>query len=271
MPWRATGVKYSQNEIYVDIVEEIDAIVDVTGNVVSLDVSGSIECQSHLTGIPDLMLTFKDPEVIDDCSFHPCVRYSRYELDGVVSFVPPDGDFQLMRYRVRDSASRMFNPPIHCNSQWTYGNASSGSEEMNGRLILDVSARSVSSLILSASRRGPLVLEDVTVVIPFPKIVRTTKLTVTVGTVVYNEASKIAKWTIGNVDMQKKTRLEGSMVLNGEKRPDDNRSLSLSWKIPLASVSGLTVSGLSIVGEPYKPYKGVRNITRSGRFQVRCN
>jgi AP-3 complex subunit mu len=26
MPWRKTGVKYAQNEIYLDIIEEIDAI-----------------------------------------------------------------------------------------------------------------------------------------------------------------------------------------------------------------------------------------------------
>jgi AP-3 complex subunit mu len=48
MPWRAAGVRYSQNEIYIDIVEEIDAIMDANGNVVSSDVSGSIQAQSHL-------------------------------------------------------------------------------------------------------------------------------------------------------------------------------------------------------------------------------
>lgn len=31
MPWRKTGVRYTQNEIYFDICEEINAIVDATG------------------------------------------------------------------------------------------------------------------------------------------------------------------------------------------------------------------------------------------------
>ena len=31
MPWRKTGVKYAQNEIYLDIIEEIDAVVDANG------------------------------------------------------------------------------------------------------------------------------------------------------------------------------------------------------------------------------------------------
>jgi len=97
MPWRKSGVKYSQNEIYLDIVEEMDAIIDHSGQVVSSEVSGIIHVNSRLSGIPDLILAFVDPDVIDDCSFHPCVRYNRYERDKTVSFVPPDGTFELMR------------------------------------------------------------------------------------------------------------------------------------------------------------------------------
>ena len=71
MPWRKTGVKYSQNEIYLDIIEEIDAIVDRNGQIISSEVTGVIAGNSKLSGVPDLMLSFVDPEVIDECSFHP--------------------------------------------------------------------------------------------------------------------------------------------------------------------------------------------------------
>lgn len=74
MPWRKTDVKYSQNEIYIDIIEEVDAIVDRSGQIVSSDVSGIIVGNCRLSGVPDLALTFADSSVIDDCSFHPCVR-----------------------------------------------------------------------------------------------------------------------------------------------------------------------------------------------------
>jgi AP-3 complex subunit mu len=270
MPWRAAGVSYSNNEIYIDIVEEIDALVDTTGNVISSDVSGSIQAQSHLSGVPDLLLTFQDPSVIDDCSFHPCVRYGRFEADSVVSFVPPDGNFELMRYRVRNAAAQMVHPPISCNPTWNF-TASENDSTMNGRVSIFLSVRSVSSLILSASRRGPLVVEDVAVTIPFPKLVRTTNLEVNMGNVIYDEATKVARWTIGKLDATKRPQLTGTMVLEGKKKPQENQNLTLNWKIPLASVSGLNVSGLSLTGERYSVYKGVRNITRSGRFQVRCN
>jgi hypothetical protein len=28
VPWRRTGVRYASNEIYIDIIEELDAIID---------------------------------------------------------------------------------------------------------------------------------------------------------------------------------------------------------------------------------------------------
>lgn len=70
-------------------------------------------------GTPDLLLTFTNAKVLDDCSFHPCVRYDapflgciatisttgylsslqRWTRDKALSFVPPDGHFTLMEYR----------------------------------------------------------------------------------------------------------------------------------------------------------------------------
>ena len=34
-----------------------------------------------------------------DATFHPCVNLGRFQAERVVSFVPPDGEFELMRYR----------------------------------------------------------------------------------------------------------------------------------------------------------------------------
>ena len=301
IPWRAAGVSYTQNEIYMDIVEEIDAIVDaVTGNLISSDVSGSIQCQSHLSGVPDLLLTFNDPSLIDDWSFHPCVRYSRFEREQVVSFVPPDGNFQLMKYSISADRRANFSPPLDCHSQWNVttrpdnGFASPATDkqqstmttmttttmEASARLVVQIQVKSLSSLIKSATRTvGGLrtVIEDVAVTIPLPKQVRTAKFQVSTGSIVYDEAGKIAKWTLGKMaDDASMTRaqLTADLKLNLKKQQqsdDDIRSpnLSLHWKIPLASVSGLSVSGLSLSGEAYRPYKGVRNITKSGLYQVR--
>ena len=173
------------NAIYIDIVEEIDAILSADGAVLASDVTGSLQSQSTLSGVSDIMLTFNDANLIDDCSFHPCVRYMLFEKDKIVSFVPPDGPFELMRYRVRlgggsgggggSKSVSMGNLPIQVIPRISYGRFASGGGEsdradMTGRISLSVTARSISSLIYSSSRKGPLIVEDVSVVIPFPTL-----------------------------------------------------------------------------------------------------
>ncbi len=37
---------------------------------------------------------------LGDVKFHQCVRLSRFENDRTISFVPPDGEFELMNYRL---------------------------------------------------------------------------------------------------------------------------------------------------------------------------
>lgn len=294
MPWRKAGVTHANNEIYIDIVEEVDAILSSNGGVISSDVSGSIQAQSNLSGVPDLILTFNDASLIDDCSFHPCVRYARFEKDKIVSFVPPDGPFELMRYRVKMNHGEggggrrqhnnlpAGNMPIQVVPRISYGRFGSGEKgnrEVAGRISLSVTARSISTLVYSSSRKGPLIIEDVAVIIPFPKFVRTANLNATAGRIIYDEAGKIAKWVIGNLDEKMRPQLNGTILLeDGSEEIMASSSISdggqppllVTWKILLASVSGLNVSGLSVTGEHYKPYKGVRNITKSGTFQVRC-
>lgn len=69
--------------------------------------------------MPDLTLSFVNPRLLDDVSFHPCVRFKRWEVrfaahflcivdvaficsqsERVLSFVPPDGNFRLMSYHI---------------------------------------------------------------------------------------------------------------------------------------------------------------------------
>lgn len=35
---------------------------------------------------------------IDDCQFHQCVKLSKFETEHSISFIPPDGEFELMRW-----------------------------------------------------------------------------------------------------------------------------------------------------------------------------
>jgi AP-1 complex subunit mu len=37
---------------------------------------------------------------MEDVKFHQCVRLARFENDRTISFIPPDGEFELMSYRL---------------------------------------------------------------------------------------------------------------------------------------------------------------------------
>ena len=57
IPWRRANVAHVNNEIYFDIVEEIDCIIESNGNVVSNDVRGTVSCASMMSGTPDLTVS----------------------------------------------------------------------------------------------------------------------------------------------------------------------------------------------------------------------
>ena len=46
--------------------------------------------------------------------FHQCVRLSRFENDRTISFIPPDGEFELMSYRLNTHVSPPPPPTTVC-------------------------------------------------------------------------------------------------------------------------------------------------------------
>ena len=42
---------------------------------------------------------------MEDVKFHQCVRLSRFDNDRTISFIPPDGEFELMSYRLQSHVS----------------------------------------------------------------------------------------------------------------------------------------------------------------------
>ncbi|EGG22271.1 hypothetical protein DFA_04389 [Cavenderia fasciculata] len=245
--WRKTGIKYASNEIFFDIIEEIDCIIDSNGFIVSCEVNGELQVNCKLTGMPDLTLTFNNPRMLDDVSFHPCVRYSRWENDRVLSFIPPDGSFKLMNYRVKGITQL----PVYVKPQISFG-------EGGGRVNVLVGTKNVQKTV-----------ENVIITIPLPKSISSTNLTCNVGSFAIDD-QKVCKWNIGKIPNNKTPMLSGNIItLAGHPPPDSNQPITAQFKIGLFSISGLSVDSLAC-SEKYKPYKGVRAITKSGKFQVRA-
>ncbi|PAA70601.1 hypothetical protein BOX15_Mlig017585g1 [Macrostomum lignano] len=257
IPWRRSGVKYANNEAYFDIVEELDAIVDKFGGAVCAEVHGSIDCLIKLSGVPDLTLSFVNSRLIEDASLHPCVRHRRFEVERLLSFVPPDGGFRLMAYR----ASCHGNLPVPLDLRHTisFKQASGNS----GHLELTVIPRPPSGRQL----------EDLVLTVPMPRAVSGASLVASAGKYSYDTASRTLVWTVGRLDSQKgagSPTLCGTLVMQtGAPVPDCRPSILVSFSITGWTISGLKVNRLDLHGEKYKPFKGVKYVTKAGKLEFR--
>lgn len=114
VPWRRSNVRHTSNELYVDLVETLAVTLAPSGRPLAAFAYGSVAFTAKVSGVPDLLLTLSTGgkgggmgnrgdqlrSVMERVVFHPCVRLKRWESDGVLSFVPPDGRFALCGYEV---------------------------------------------------------------------------------------------------------------------------------------------------------------------------
>lgn len=112
--WRPEGIKHIKNEIFLDVIEKLNILVSANGTVLSSEIIGRVHMRSFLSGMPELKLGLNDKDLfekqgktsrgklidMEDIKFHQCVRLNKFESERCISFIPPDGEFDLMTYRV---------------------------------------------------------------------------------------------------------------------------------------------------------------------------
>lgn len=125
--WRSEGIKYRKNEVFLDVVESVSMLVNSNGSVLRSEVNGAIKMKCFLSGMPELRLGLNDKVLFDssgrapskakavemeDVKFHQCVRLAKFDNDRTISFIPPDGEFELMSYRL----NAQVKPLIWCEA-----------------------------------------------------------------------------------------------------------------------------------------------------------
>eukprot|EP00039_Didymoeca_costata_P018610 m.334192 g.334192 ORF g.334192 m.334192 type:complete len:415 (+) comp17308_c0_seq1:208-1452(+) len=249
--WRRAGVKYSSNECFVDIEEHVDCITDKFGHIIYSEIRGVIVCRTKLSGMPDLCLSFVNPRILDDVSFHPCVRLQEWNTSRVLSFIPPDGQFQLCQYLI--GPETQINLPLNVRPTLTF-------DEERGRLDIEI----------APNHTGGKVIEDFVLTIPMPKQVNSCNLTPTLGNVTFDQVTKTIRWDIKKIPSTGLQNIRGSIsTAPGSAKVNHNPPISVSLKIPGHVPSGVKVNRLDITCEKYKPFKGVKYTTHAGRYQIR--
>uniref|UniRef100_A0A7S2X6Y1 MHD domain-containing protein n=1 Tax=Lotharella oceanica TaxID=641309 RepID=A0A7S2X6Y1_9EUKA len=266
--WRPTGLVYQKNEVYIDVLEHVNLLMSTKGGVLRSDVSGSIIMKTCLSGMPTCKFGLNDKVrlernqnhqrttkgiVIDDITFHRCVRLGKFDQDRTISFTPPDGEFELMKYRVTSNISLPFKLIAIVN------------ERGRNRVEYDIEIKPNFSEKLFAT--------NVVVKIPTPEnaTAKQKHMKVKAGRAKYYPTHNAIVWKFkrfpGTVDGYR-LQAEVNRLHSLEDKPWVRPPIILEFQVPMYCSSGLHVRFLQVL-ERYKPTKWVRYITQAGQYQIR--
>ncbi|KAF1346630.1 Mu homology domain-containing protein [Delphinella strobiligena] len=279
MSWRRDNIKYRKNEAFVDVIEDVNLLMSATGTVLRADVNGQIEMRAYLTGTPECKFGLNDrltlgedslggttgnmkgtkatkaaagSVTLEDCQFHQCVKLGKFDTDRTISFIPPDGSFELMRYRATENINLPFK--VHA-------------------IVNEVGKTKVEySIAIKANYGSKLFATNVVVRIPTP--LNTAKITerTSQGKAKYepeqnNIVWKIARFTGGSEYV---LSAEATLTSMTNQKAWSRPPLSLNFSLLMFTSSGLLVRYLKVFEKSqYSSVKWVRYMTRAGSYEIR--
>lgn len=276
--WRREGIKYRRNELFLDVLESVNLLMSPQGQVLSAHVAGRIVMKSYLSGMPECKFGINDKITmdskgrsgtddpartsgktsiaIDDCQFHQCVKLSKFETEHSISFIPPDGEFDLMKYRTTKDISLPFRviPLVR---------------EV-GRQKMEV------KVVVKSNFKPSLLAQKVEVRIPTPLNTSGVQVICMKGKAKYKASENAIVWKIKRMGGMKECQLSAEIELlnTNDKKKWTRPPISMSFEVPFAP-SGFKVRYLKVF-EPKLNYsdhdviKWVRYIGKSGLYETRC-
>ncbi|KAJ6155731.1 AP-1 complex subunit mu-1 [Penicillium chermesinum] len=285
--WRSEGIRYRKNEVFLDVVESLNLLVSASGNVLRSEILGAVKMKCYLSGMPELRLGLNDKAMfestgratrgkaveMEDVKFHQCVRLSRFENDRTISFIPPDGEFELMSYRLNTQVKPLIW--VECLVE-----SHSGS-----RIEYMLKARA------QFKRRSTA--NNVEILVPVLEDADSPRFRTNIGTVHYAPEKPAVIWKIKQFGGGKEFLMRAELGLPSVKGDDERgggmtggfggsmggagalgkakRPINVKFEIPYFTTSGIQVRYLKIT-EPKLQYPSlpwVRYITQSGDIAVR--
>lgn len=274
--WRRPGIKYRKNEVFVDVMEDMNLLMSATGAVIKADVSGHINLKAQLSGIPECKFGLNDSLMLDtdhydeddpshrrnmanagavkleDCQFHQCVKLDDFDNDRIISFVPPDGEFELMRYRAVDN----INLPFRVVAQVT---------EM-GKLKVDY------EITVQGNFGNKLFASDVVIRIPTPLNTSETTSSTTSGKAKYDPSVNQIIWKINRFSggAEQSIHATATLVSTTVVKPWSRPPISMDFSLSMFTSSGIVVRYLKIFEKSnYSTVKWVRYLVRAGSYEIR--
>jgi len=271
--WRSEGIKHRKNEIFLDVVERLNLLVSASGTLLRSEILGSLKMRSYLSGMPELKLGLNDKLLfeatgrrtggrglskgkaveMEDIKFHQCVRLARFENDRTISFIPPDGEFELMSYRLNTQVKPLI---------WIEAVVEPHS---HSRIEYMIKAKSQFKQRSTAN--------NVEIVVPVPPDADSPSFKTSIGTVKYAPERDAVVWTIKQFHGGKEYLMRahfGLPSVSNEEDKKDKPPITVKFEIPYFTVSGIQVRYLKIIEKSgYQALPWVRYITQNGDYQLR--
>ena len=278
--WRSEGIKHKKNEIFLDVVEKLNLLVAANGTVLSSEIIGAVRMKSFLSGMPELKLGLNDKLMfeqtgratqakgkavnLEDIKFHQCVRLARFENDRTISFIPPDGEFDLMTYRLNTTVKPLI---------WVEA------------VVEPHKGSRIEYMIKTKSQfKSRSIANNVEILIPVPSDVDSPSFKCSVGTVTYLPDKDCLLWSIKQFHGAKEYLMRAHFGLpsisasTGEAQTGQQAAenawaktpIAVKFEIPYFTVSGIQVRYLKIIEKSgYQALPWVRYITQNGNYQLR--
>ena len=263
--WRTEGIHYRKNEVFLDVIESVDLLAGASGNVLRSEIVGSIKMRVYLSGMPELRLGLNDKVLfestgrgksksveLEDVKFHQCVRLSRFDNDRTISFIPPDGEFELMSYRLNTHVK----PLIWIESVIE--------RHAHSRVEYMVKAKS------QFKRRSTA--NNVEIIIPVPSDASAPKFKTTIGHCKYAPEMSAIIWNIKSFPGGKEYLMRAHLGLPSVEGDsvEGKPPIQVKFEIPYFTTSGIQVRYLKIIEKSgYQALPWVRYITQNGDYQIR--
>lgn len=271
--WRREGLRYRKNEVYIDVLESVNLLMGANGNILRNECSGQVVMKTQLSGMPECKFALNDKlnmdreaasgkqsaedkkrrtVEIDDCTFHRCVRLGKFDSERTITFIPPDGEFELMRYRVSDNIKLPFRliPAIQ--------------EEGKSKVTFNVKVTAQFDPDKSAT--------DVVVKVPVPPNTARTNIKVGAGRAKFEPDQKAIVWRIKRFPGGAEFMLQAEVDLMQTTRAKawSRPPISFSFNVSMFTSSGVYVRYLRVYDKSgYHANRWVRYITRAGQYQIR--
>jgi len=260
--WRTEGIRYRKNEVFLDVIESVNMLVNANGNVVRSEILGAVKMKCYLSGMPELRLGLNDKVMfestgrtargkaieMEDIKFHQCVRLSRFENDRTISFIPPDGEFELMSYRL----STPVKPLV-----WV----EAAVESHKG-------SRVEYMVKVKAQFKRRSTANNVEIYVPVPDDADSPKFRASTGSVQYAPDKSAFVWKIKQLGGSREFLMRAHFGLPSVKSEQDfekRAPITVKFEIPYFTVSGIQVRYLKIVEKSgYQALPWVRYITQNG-------